>query len=189
MFVISLDEEHKWFRYHHLFQDLLREQAMRRYGNDAIAELHRRASEWFEREGFWKEAIKHALATGDIEKAAELGEKNAYLAVGASKAKVIKLKQKSNRESLGVKNTSLGNSQVSTYLQQMLIEPLTVREFEILEFLEQGLYQKEIAHRLYISTETVKTHCKHIYHKLGVKNRRSAIKKSYALNLLVCNET
>ena len=108
MFVMSLDEEHKWFRYHHLFQDLLREQAIRRYGNDTIAELHRRASEWFEREGFWEEAIEHALATGDIEKAAELGEKNAYLAAGASKAKVIKLEQKSNSKSLGVKKHLLG---------------------------------------------------------------------------------
>ncbi len=184
LFVMPLDEEHKWFRYHHLFQDLLREQAKRRYGNEAIAELHRRASEWFEREGFWEEAIEHALAAGNIEKARQLVEKNVDLA--ASKANIIKLEQKSDRESLGLIDFAcLVNSQVTTYPKQKLIEPLTARELEILEFLEQGLYQKEIAQKLYISTETVKTHCKHIYHKLAVGDRRSAIKKGYALNLLV----
>ena len=109
-----------------------------------------------------------------------------HLSSGTSNADFIKLILKFNSESLAVRDfPCLANSQARTCPEQPLIEPLTVREIEVLEFLEQGLYQKEIAQNLYISPETVKTHCKNIYHKLAVKNRRSAIKKSYALNLLV----
>jgi LuxR family maltose regulon positive regulatory protein len=67
---------------------------------------------------------------------------------------------------------------------QPLIEPLTNRELDILELLAQRFYNKEIADRLCVSVETVKTHLKNIFQKFGVTNRRDAIDKSRKLGLL-----
>jgi LuxR family maltose regulon positive regulatory protein len=60
-FSIPLDSKQRWFRYHHLFQAMLKEQAVADLGEDEIRAVHRRASHWFESEGLLEEAIKHAL--------------------------------------------------------------------------------------------------------------------------------
>jgi LuxR family maltose regulon positive regulatory protein len=67
---------------------------------------------------------------------------------------------------------------------QPLIEPVTNRELEILELLAQRRQNKEIADKLFISTETVKSHLKNIYGKLNVSNRREAVEKAKGLDLL-----
>ncbi len=65
MFLISLDAEKKWFRFHHLFQKLLLNQLERRRSAEDIQGLHARASEWFAANDLVEEAITHALAAGD----------------------------------------------------------------------------------------------------------------------------
>ena len=63
-FVVSLDPERTWFRYHHLFGDLLRLE-LRRTLPDQVPELHRRAGQWFSEHGHVVEAIRHTQAAGD----------------------------------------------------------------------------------------------------------------------------
>jgi len=70
---------------------------------------------------------------------------------------------------------------------QTLYEPLTNRELEILSFLEQGLQNKEIADRIFISPETVKKHTSNIYRKLSSHNRQQAVVKAYRLGILTHN--
>ena len=65
-----------------------------------------------------------------------------------------------------------------------LIEPLSGRELEVLRLLAEGLSNAEIAHRLYISLSTVKSHTTNIFGKLGVKNRTQAVSLARTLNLL-----
>ncbi len=74
LFVEPLDKERHWYRYHQLFADLLNTQLDRVYPGQA-SNLHKRASSWFESEGLTEEAIYHASAAGDFEKAADLVEK------------------------------------------------------------------------------------------------------------------
>jgi LuxR family transcriptional regulator, maltose regulon positive regulatory protein len=70
-FVLSLDPERTWFRYHHLFADLLRLE-LRRTRPEEVPELHRRAAEWFKQHGQVAEAIRHTQAAGDWPGAARL---------------------------------------------------------------------------------------------------------------------
>ncbi len=72
-FVIPLDDKRHWYRYHHLFGDVLRMHLMAEQPEQMPA-LHRRASEWYERDGSAVEAIRHALAGKDFERAAGLIE-------------------------------------------------------------------------------------------------------------------
>jgi LuxR family maltose regulon positive regulatory protein len=68
--------------------------------------------------------------------------------------------------------------------QAAMIEPLTMREQEVLELLAERLSAKEIGQRLFISDRTVKRHLANIYEKLGAHNRREAVALAMALGLL-----
>lgn len=73
LFLVALDDRRQWYRYHHLFGDVLRA----RLGEEPpehLAELHRRASAWFEADGDLPAAIRHAFAAEDFERAADLVE-------------------------------------------------------------------------------------------------------------------
>ena len=71
LFLSPLDEERRWYRYHNLFAEFLRAQVERTMPN-ALPGLHGRAADWFEDEGLAVEAAKHALAAGDLDRAAGL---------------------------------------------------------------------------------------------------------------------
>jgi len=73
LFIFPVDNERKWFRYHHLFSDLLR-QRLRQRQPDLFPELHHRAHEWFLHNGLKYEAIDHLLAEHHFDKAADLIE-------------------------------------------------------------------------------------------------------------------
>lgn len=77
LFLIALDDERTWYRYHHLFAEFLRHRLAEAEG-EGVLELHRRASEWFEREGWSDEAIHHALSANDLERAGQLVERIAF---------------------------------------------------------------------------------------------------------------
>src|SRR6266540_970723 len=70
-FVVSLDAERTWFRYHHLLADFLRLE-LRRRSADEVPDLHRRAARWFTEHEEVLEAVRHTLAAGDWPDAARL---------------------------------------------------------------------------------------------------------------------
>ncbi len=74
LFLINLDDGSNWFRYHHLFQELLQYRLRAEYDAGAIAELRRRAAAWLAAAGDIETAVRHLLAAGAEEQAAELVE-------------------------------------------------------------------------------------------------------------------
>ena len=85
LFLIPLDNERRWYRYHHLFADLLQQRLQQQIGStskgkpsadEALSEdtLHSRASIWFEENGLAIEAFQHAVAANNIDRAARLAE-------------------------------------------------------------------------------------------------------------------
>jgi LuxR family maltose regulon positive regulatory protein len=71
MFLIPLDHRGGWYRYHHLFRELLRSELEARE-SDKIGELHRRASRWYEEQHLTGHAVKHAAGCGDLARAGRL---------------------------------------------------------------------------------------------------------------------
>jgi LuxR family maltose regulon positive regulatory protein len=74
LFIVPQDNERQWYRYHHLFGDLLRKRLGQSLTPEGIAELQLRASEWFENSDLMLEAFRHAAAANDIERAVRLME-------------------------------------------------------------------------------------------------------------------
>ena len=73
LFLVPLDDRRRWYRYHHLFADVLQARLLDEQPGQ-VPELHRRASGWYERSGEQSAAIGHALAAEDFERAADLVE-------------------------------------------------------------------------------------------------------------------
>ncbi|WP_461171447.1 LuxR C-terminal-related transcriptional regulator [Arthrobacter sp. Z1-9] len=73
LFVIPLDDRRQWYRYHHLFAEVLRARALRELPG-RVPELHRLASEWYEQNDLTEDAVHHALAAEDFGRAADLIE-------------------------------------------------------------------------------------------------------------------
>ena len=72
IFMIPLDDSQQWFRYHHLFDDFLQIRLREGYSSEVIAALHCRASDWFAGHGFIEEALHHATAANDMERAVKI---------------------------------------------------------------------------------------------------------------------
>jgi LuxR family maltose regulon positive regulatory protein len=88
LFIVPLDSERRWYRYHHLFADLLR-QRLRQVRPGIVPTLHGRASVWHEQNGFTEEAIHHALLAGDADRAADLIEREAETTVMHSELNTV----------------------------------------------------------------------------------------------------
>lgn len=73
LFIVPLDDNRRWFRYHHLFADVLHARLLNERPDD-VAGLHRRASDWYDQAGDPEAAVTHAVAAGDTGLAADLVE-------------------------------------------------------------------------------------------------------------------
>jgi len=77
LFLVSLDDERQWYRYHHLFAEVLRSRLQQNHPT-LVPELHRRASRWYEHHGLVDEAVVHALAIPDLERAVHLMQRHTW---------------------------------------------------------------------------------------------------------------
>jgi LuxR family maltose regulon positive regulatory protein len=81
LFLVPLDDERRWYRYHHLFAQLLRTRLQQIHPQD-IPILHHRASDWFEQHGLTVDAVNHALLAGDVARVGRLVTGNALAIMG-----------------------------------------------------------------------------------------------------------
>jgi LuxR family maltose regulon positive regulatory protein len=143
-----------------------------------------------------------AEALDVLERALELARPGGFIRTFADLAPLVKLLHELRRHK---KALHVVDKNLDAYLQSILaamdqvpaqagpkedllekegLEPLTRRELQILYWLDTDLTNKEIAHELVVTTETVKLHTKHVYRKLSVNNRRAAVTLAKSLGLL-----
>ena len=89
LFVIPLDDVRGWYRYHHLFADFLNNLLRQKYSTETIFSLHQAASRWFQEEGFLEDALEHALAAQDFDRAAEMIENHLVALFSRSEVPVL----------------------------------------------------------------------------------------------------
>lgn len=82
LFVIPLDSTGQWYRFHHLFRDLLLRRLRLTAGAEGMRTLHRRAAHWLAGEGLVEEALRHLLAAGEEDAAADLIERHMVVNMG-----------------------------------------------------------------------------------------------------------
>ena len=78
LFVIPLDDQNQWFRFHHLFREFLQDELSHRSEPEEITRLHKRSSQWFAENGYFEEALNHALTADDIDRAVKLVAQQRY---------------------------------------------------------------------------------------------------------------
>jgi len=88
LFVVPLDDERRWYRYHPLFADLLRGRLEQSYG-ERVPRLHRRASAWYEAQGLISEAVGHSLAASDVERVARMAKQSALAMMDAGELRTV----------------------------------------------------------------------------------------------------
>jgi LuxR family maltose regulon positive regulatory protein len=89
MFIIRLDAKNQWFRFHHLFRDLLQNQLERHRSREVVVKLHSRASVWFAENGWVEEAIRHALKAGDTLSATQIVGRNRQAILNEDKCHIL----------------------------------------------------------------------------------------------------
>lgn len=134
LFLVALDDTGKWYRYHRLFAEALRQQ-LQQTAPALIPHLHLRASRWYEQQGLDAEIVSHVQTTPVLQ-------------------------------------------------PDLFIERLTTREREVLQLLLKGASNREIAHHLVLSMNTVKKHVLNICRKLDVRSRAQVIAKTRMQPLL-----
>jgi len=222
VFLISLDSQRRWYRYHPLFAEALRFM-LEQSDPEAIVLVHRRASAWFAGHGYTVEAVQHAIQARDRSQAADLLEAEmqtpgwggweeatvqrlieqlppevvhthprlrlaSALPQPASSPTVDTMAKPTGASAVPAVSTrkpvGANRSVLQSAPQQDLLDPLSLRELEVLYLMAQGATNGEIALTLGLAVETIKRHVSNILSKLGVGNRTQAAARAHDLGLL-----
>jgi LuxR family maltose regulon positive regulatory protein len=176
LFLVPLDMRREWFRYHHLFSELLRLR-LEKTQPELAPELHRRACEWYEQNGYPEEAAQHAPAAGVQEFAPSPAEETTDYSTRHDNSQPFP-------PDLQATFRETAPAPIQRRLTPRLVEPLSERELEVLRWMADGATNLEIAWKLSIAPTTVKKHVSNIFAKLSVATRTQAVARGRALNLL-----
>ncbi len=85
LFLINLDNQNQWFRYHHLFQDVLQKELKKTYTEQDISKIHKKATSWFLENSFYEEAFYHIIQLNDVSETANFIRTNLYMPLNINK--------------------------------------------------------------------------------------------------------
>lgn len=153
LFLFPLDEERYWFRYHQLFRGFLYSQLLHSFPGSVDA-LQHKANRWYEHNQFAAETIKSTITDRAFERVVVLAEQIALPMQAQSQCDALPL-----------------------------VEPLSVRELEVLHSIANGSSSREIARQMIVAESTIKWHIKNIYGKLNVHSRTQMIAIAQKLKL------
>jgi LuxR family maltose regulon positive regulatory protein len=201
-FVVSLDAGRSWFRYHRLFADLLQLELRRSEPYERPA-LHRAAAGWLAGHGHPVEAVRQAQAASDWGMAGRLlsdrwlglylGGRGATLVellarfprrIVAASSELTIVAEEAQRLLAATEATAAADLGPAAGHPQALEEQLTDSETRVLRYLPTHLTVQDIADELCLSVNTVSTHRRHLYAKLGVHTRHEAVNRARTLGLL-----
>ena len=213
LFLVAEDDERGWYHYQPFFAEALRSH-LERGESDMVPLLQRRASQWYEQHGFLTDAIAHLCEVSDWEQATDLLEQIVQqrstecagepslpvlqrLLARLPRAQVqlhpclqdfmveLELEEQGVRLRLPLLDKKAdGEFSVQKASPQQLLDPLSVREIEVLQLMAQGASNADIADELVIALGTVKRHVSNILSKLQADNRTQAVAFARTLGLL-----
>jgi len=180
LLLVPLDRRRVWYRFHHLFRDMLLAE-MERLEPGLMPVLRRRAARWCLRHGRPEEALEYFMAAGDVDAALRQGI--AQLLSGDPEGAETFLEQAiSSGEEVGAalrsqlaKESAAGVPGASS---------LTAAELRVLPLLATHLSFPEIGTEMFLSPHTVKSQAMSIYRKLGASSRHQAVTRARDLGLL-----
>jgi ATP/maltotriose-dependent transcriptional regulator MalT len=178
MFIVRLDDDREWFRYHHLFAELLRHR-LDQWHPRLRSELCLRAVTWYEAHALWECAVDGAYNAGEFALAARILAR-AYpqlLATGQASTLAYWLQTLPHR-------VLQPHPTLAALVPALVNQPLTPRELEVARLIGQGASNRDVAQILVVSLGTVKKHLNNIFLKLEVQSRTQAVARARELGLL-----
>jgi len=171
LLLVPLDRRGAWYRYHHLFRDMLLAE-LERTEPSLVPVLRHRAAQWFLGNGVPEEALEYSRPAGDAEQAARPAEQFSLLYLAgpdplAGQAPEAPARRPTERDS-----------------PEPAVPSLTTAELRVLPLMATHLSFREIAAELFVSRNTVRSQAMSVYRKLGASSRSQAIARSRALGLL-----
>ncbi len=172
LFTVRQDDDREWFRYHHLFADLLRHRSRQTDPRSETGYL-RRAADWYIENDMPESAIYMALEAGDYRLAADLIERTASIITARGESAFLQRYLARLPEEV---------IRAHPYLRRLFSEPtaslLTDREREVLSLIADGASNREVAEILVVSIGTVKKHLNNIFKKMEAQNRSQAVARA-----------
>ncbi len=165
LLLVPLDRRGQWYRYHHLFRDMLLAE-LERLEPDLMPALRRRAADWCLRNDRPEEALEYSIAAGDVE-VDELLKRRPDLGTLVGEGRALR--------------TPLATDHAPSVLE---VSSLTAAELRILPMLATHLSFPEIAAEMFLSPHTIKSQAISLYRKLGASSRSQAVERSRELRLL-----
>ena len=168
LFIVPLDDQRQWYRYHRLFSDVLR-QRLWQSQPEKIEAYRRLAREWHERNNTRHEDKAHNATSQALIRAEPGGHARTFV---------------NERQSLAAFTPVDGQTKLPSTEDTVMIEPLSNREREVLVLMAMGASNQEIAGSLSIALTTAKKHVSNILRKLGAANRTEVVARGRDLGLL-----